>query len=163
VTVVDRDQLVMALAAVFAGLTVLLVVMTLAFKQPLLLFVAIPFGATTYFMWYQASGRMQASFESAGRRRANTDGGFGAGARREARRDRRRRDARERGRRRAAPETTDRPTRAEALATLGLDDDAGDDEVRRAYRDRVKEVHPDRGGDEEAFKRVTRAYDRLSE
>jgi curved DNA-binding protein CbpA len=36
--------------------------------------------------------------------------------------------------------------------------------VRAAYRERVKEVHPDtEGGDEEAFKRVTRAYETLRE
>jgi hypothetical protein len=172
----------MAIAAVFAGLTVLLLVMTLAFRQPLLLFVAIPFGITTYFMWYQASGRLQAAFES-GRRRVGPDGrgagpgpgGFGAGARRQAREDRRRARARAGGgpgsrtgrsaggERGFGVQPDDRPSRAEALRTLGLDGDATDDEVRHAYRERVKEVHPDRGGDEESFKRVTRAYERLTD
>ena len=43
---------------------------------------------------------------------------------------------------------------------------AGADEaaVRSAYRERVKEVHPDRpSGDEDEFKRVNRAYERLTE
>jgi curved DNA-binding protein CbpA len=36
--------------------------------------------------------------------------------------------------------------------------------VRAAYRDRVKEVHPDTdAGDEEAFKSVTAAYERLTD
>jgi len=40
----------------------------------------------------------------------------------------------------------------------------GSDEatVREAYRDRVKETHPDtEDGDEETFKRVAEAYERL--
>jgi curved DNA-binding protein CbpA len=36
--------------------------------------------------------------------------------------------------------------------------------VRRAYRSKVKEVHPDtESGDEESFKRVNRAYERLTD
>jgi curved DNA-binding protein CbpA len=47
---------------------------------------------------------------------------------------------------------------------LGVAPDADEDEIRRAYRERAKEVHPDAaGGDEEAFKRVTEAYERLVE
>jgi curved DNA-binding protein CbpA len=35
--------------------------------------------------------------------------------------------------------------------------------VKQAYREKVKEVHPDTdGGDEEAFKKVNRAYERLT-
>lgn len=46
-----------------------------------------------------------------------------------------------------------------AYATLGLPSDASDAAVRRAYRERVKEVHPDQGGDEAEFRRVREAYD----
>ncbi|SMO72093.1 J domain-containing protein [Halorubrum cibi] len=56
----------------------------------------------------------------------------------------------------------DRPRRndhvADAYAELGLSTDADADAVKRAYRERVKETHPDRGGDEEAFRRVQEAY-----
>lgn len=45
-----------------------------------------------------------------------------------------------------------------AFAALGLDPDASAAEVRAAYRERVKRIHPDRGGDEEAFKRLRAAY-----
>lgn len=56
------------------------------------------------------------------------------------------------------------PTPAEAYRVLGLDADATDEEVRRAYRERVKSVHPDReDGDEAEFKRVTEAYEVLKE
>jgi hypothetical protein len=49
------------------------------------------------------------------------------------------------------------PTR-QAFAELGLRETATADEVKSAYRSRVKQVHPDHGGDEEAFKRVREAY-----
>jgi hypothetical protein len=45
-----------------------------------------------------------------------------------------------------------------ALAELGVATDAGLDEIRSAYRRRVKETHPDHGGDEDEFKRVREAY-----
>ena len=45
-----------------------------------------------------------------------------------------------------------------ALAELGVSTDAGLDEIRAAYRRRVKETHPDHGGDEDEFKRVREAY-----
>ncbi|MFC7137847.1 ferredoxin Fer [Halobaculum litoreum] len=42
---------------------------------------------------------------------------------------------------------------------LGLDADADDTEIERAYRRRVKEAHPDRGGSAEEFRRVREAYE----
>ena len=47
--------------------------------------------------------------------------------------------------------------------TLRVDSDADEDELKRAYRERVKETHPDLGGSEAAFKRVEQAYQQLSE
>ena len=49
------------------------------------------------------------------------------------------------------------PTAA-AFAELGIEAGADSEEVRAAYRRRVKEVHPDQGGDEDEFKRVREAY-----
>ena len=46
---------------------------------------------------------------------------------------------------------------------LGLDDDADDADVERAYRERVKEAHPDQGGTVEEFQLVRRAYRELDE
>lgn len=48
-----------------------------------------------------------------------------------------------------------------AYAVLGVEPDATDDEILSAYRDRVKESHPDRGGSESEFQRVQNAYDEL--
>ncbi|WP_435094062.1 J domain-containing protein [Halorubrum sp. N11] len=47
---------------------------------------------------------------------------------------------------------------AAAFDELDLATDADADEVKRAYRERVKETHPDQGGDEESFRRVRDAY-----
>lgn len=46
----------------------------------------------------------------------------------------------------------------DAFDELGLDRDADIDAVKGAYRERVKETHPDQGGDEESFRRVREAY-----
>jgi len=186
---VDSDGLLVGIAAVFAGTTVLLTVLAFAFQPFLLLFAAI-FAAATYLLWYHASGRLEARVRETAarggeRRRANAAGrgpgdfrGFGPGRRAAGdggrgafggdRTGRRRRRA---GRERADPggrrdPRTDRnePTAEEAYRTLGLDPGADADAIRRAYRERVKAVHPDTdGGDEAAFKRVNRAYERLTE
>lgn len=44
---------------------------------------------------------------------------------------------------------------------LGVSKDAADDEIKRAYRKRARELHPDAGGDEEHFKELTTAYEVL--
>jgi len=49
------------------------------------------------------------------------------------------------------------PTDA-AFAVLGVPTGSSVEEVRAAYRRKVKEVHPDHGGDTEAFRRVREAY-----
>ncbi|WP_331236395.1 J domain-containing protein [Natronorarus salvus] len=50
-----------------------------------------------------------------------------------------------------------------AYAFLGLPTDADAGEVRRAYRERIKHVHPDHGGDRETFDRVREAYEIASD
>ncbi len=45
---------------------------------------------------------------------------------------------------------------------LGLDADADEDAVVRAYRERVKQAHPDHGGSIAEFKRVRRAYEHVT-
>jgi len=51
------------------------------------------------------------------------------------------------------------PTRlGRAFDRLGLPTTASADEVKAAYRRRVKDVHPDHGGDSESFKRLQDAY-----
>jgi hypothetical protein len=180
---VDRSPLVVGLAAVFAGMTVLLVVLAAVFRDPVVAIVAVPFAAATYLFWYHASGRIrQGIHERARRQRAQREaretgggrGGFGAGPRfgggpqsRRARQARTGQQTRTGGRtargQRVDPNAPGGPTRREAYRTLGLEPGADEAAVKRAYREKVKDTHPDRGGDEEAFKQVTRAYERLTD
>jgi DnaJ-domain-containing protein 1 len=161
---VQKDRLVFALTLVFAAMTGLVLLIAVAAVEPALFVVAVPLGAATAFFWYQSSGRLHERVrrtQRAGGRRRESRGGFGAGARREARRDRQR--AHNGGRRRPRGQTSPDLSPAEAYRRLDLETGADESEVRRAYRRKVKEVHPDRGGDEEAFKRVTEAYETLVE
>jgi len=46
-------------------------------------------------------------------------------------------------------------------ATLGINRNASDSEIKDAYRKMAMKHHPDRGGDETSFKNVTEAYEAL--
>merc|ERR1740123_417093 len=47
--------------------------------------------------------------------------------------------------------------------TLEVDKDANDSEIKKAYRKLAVKHHPDKGGDQEKFKEITRAYEVLSD
>ncbi|MDS0299561.1 J domain-containing protein [Halogeometricum sp. S1BR25-6] len=198
----DRDTLVLGLAAVFAGISMLLVVLGFAY-QLFFLLVAVPFVLTTYLMWEHASGRFRERIRQSRTRRGRGRGaenaagrgpsdfrGFGPGRRSAAdgagaeagagaggpngpggasggagRRGRRGRNRNRRRRSRGAEEAaSSRLSPAEAYRTLDLSSSATTAEVKDAYRSKVKEVHPDtESGSREEFKRVNRAYERLSE
>jgi len=58
------------------------------------------------------------------------------------------------------------PSTERALSSwevLGLAPGASLDEVKRAFRRRAQETHPDHGGEAEAFRAVRRAYEKLVE
>lgn len=44
-------------------------------------------------------------------------------------------------------------------SVLGVQENASEEEVHQAYREKVKEVHPDTGGSAEEFKTVRKAYE----
>lgn len=46
---------------------------------------------------------------------------------------------------------------------LGLNKDATKKEIKKAYRELSKKHHPDKGGDEEEFKKISKAYKVLSD
>lgn len=168
----DRDTLGIVLAGVFAGLAVLLAVVALA-KQPFLLLAALPFAAAAYLVWMGATGRTPFG----GTRRVSPEEARRARARRaerepgpESTRSRFGREARATGGSRASTSQQRAQPRSETLArgeaarVLGVDVDAEPAAIRRAYRESVKEVHPDaEDGDQEAFQRVNEAYERLQE
>lgn len=81
-------------------------------------------------------------WEHAWRGRWRTNGGAGAGA----------------GRFRAA---TARPEMEQHFAALGLDSSATLGDVKMAYREKVKQCHPDQGGTVQEFLRVQEAYEYL--
>ena len=187
------DRLTKGIAVVFGVLTAVLTVVGLL-ASPAVLFLALTFGASTYLMYYHLSGRMAASVYERVERRAATDGrgarrggdrgGFGAGPREEwepprdgrarraaervrqerARRQRARRGSQQAGQRRQRAQQPSGPTPAEAYDRLDLEPSADERAVKQAYRERVKETHPDTdGGNEREFKRVKAAYETLTD
>jgi len=52
---------------------------------------------------------------------------------------------------------------AEAFAVLGLKDGCTPEQARAAYRRLALAHHPDKGGSEEVFVRITQAYERITE
>jgi molecular chaperone DnaJ len=52
---------------------------------------------------------------------------------------------------------------ADLYASLGLRPDAAPEDIKRAYRAKAREHHPDAGGDAERFKEVTHAFEVLSD
>ncbi len=173
------------LAATFVGLTALLAVAGVV-VHPVLLFVAIPFGAAAYLLSLHARGRLDERIRSRTvsraaarqrererrtreRTRRNRAAAFGGGSGRQTRGSGRRTGGDPGGSgSRGGPGnpgvgTPDPMGLEAAYRTLGVEPDADEETIKRAYRERAKSLHPDaESGDEEAFKRLTRAYDRLT-
>ena len=169
----NRARFLLGLASVLAGTTVLLAVLGAVYNL-FFLVLAVPFGVGTYLIWADATGRIEPrrrARHSRAERASRSKTAAGRADRRRARASHGRRVAdgvgrgarRKRSReRRGAPTVDDGPAPEEARLVLGVAADADETEIKRAYRERAKEVHPDQaGGDEEAFKRATEAYERL--
>ncbi|MDO8862232.1 DnaJ domain-containing protein [Haliea sp. E1-2-M8] len=61
----------------------------------------------------------------------------------------------------AAPDTGSGLSRAEALAVLGLEDNASDEDIVQAHRKLMQKLHPDRGGNDYLAAKVNQAKDFL--
>jgi hypothetical protein len=176
---VTRSRLVTGLTAAFASMSLVLAVLGVLYN-PVVLVVAVLFGAVTYFFWEHATGKLAARlYRQVERQAARNDGrtaaagnttagrgGFGAGPRDEWAGPYQR-DGRDRTRRTRRPPSRngdDGPSPAQAYRVLDLDPGADERAVKRAYREKVQQVHPDTdGGDEESFKRVNDAYETLTD
>lgn len=151
------SRLLVGLASVFAGIAALMLILASVYRTPVPLAIAVPFAVTGYLMWYQGTGRLEERMRGrvhrrdAHRDRARAQTGRVGGTRQRARAGPRR------------PPERSGPSRREAFRILGLDPGADERRVKRAYREKVKTAHPDRGGDETEFRRVKNAYDRLTE
>lgn len=146
------SRLLVGLASVFVGIAVAMIVTASAYRTPVPLAIALPTGLTGYLLWYQGTGRLALRMRERARH-PNSRTRTRTGPRR----------GRTRANRTRPPRRPTGPTREEAYRTLDLDPGAEEKAIKRAYRKKVKTTHPDRGGDEEAFKEVTNAYERLTD
>lgn len=55
----------------------------------------------------------------------------------------------------------DTPAEAQARSVLGVSANATEGEIRRAYRNKMRDAHPDRGGSHDVAARLTAARDTL--
>ncbi|WEL16462.1 DnaJ-class molecular chaperone [Halorhabdus sp. SVX81] len=175
----QRSRFIIALAAAFGAMTVALAIAGALYNLAILAPAAV-FGAVTYLLWMHGTGRLAARVYRRVERQAAANGGpsgpsSAAGARKREsagreRRDRRTESWRTTDRRRGTSAT--RPDRSdfegmsrrEASRVLGVEAGADQETIKQAYRERVKDVHPDAAdGDTQAFKRVRTAYERLEE
>lgn len=135
----------LALAGIFAvigGLFVLLGVTV----SPVALGVAVPFGIAAAVLWQQAlQTPSRTDHRDATRQHRVREGS--------------RQESAGRGPIPDEPELS----QARARSILGVDSEASQADIKRAYRERVKDAHPDRGGDPDRFREIRQAYDRLSE
>lgn len=170
----DRNGLILGVAAVLSGVTVVMLLAGIV-VNPFFLLVSIPFGSSAYLLWYQASGKLSDdmtqgetnTFGSQGRNTGFDPESFGAGSSTSdnfaSESARRAQQYREKARANQAVDERTTISQSDAYQILDVDPVADEAEIKAAYRQKVKQYHPDTpSGDEEMFKKVSRAYEVLS-
>ena len=171
----DRNGLILGVSAVLFGITVVMLLAGIA-VNPFFLLVSIPFGSSAYLLWYQASGQLSddvrrgestAGFSGGRRTNGFNPGSFGAGSSTSenfaSESARRAQQYRQKARANQAVDQATTITQADAYRILEIEPIADEAEIKAAYRQKAKEYHPDTpSGDEEMFKKVSRAYEVLS-
>lgn len=171
----DRNGLILGVSAVLFGITVVMLLAGII-VNPFFLLVSIPFGSSAYLLWYQASGKLSddirqgestGTFGAGSRNTGFNPGSFGAGSSTSenfaSESARRAQQYREKARANQAVDQATTITQSDAYRILEIEPIADEAEIKAAYRQKVKECHPDTpSGDEEMFKKVSRAYEVLS-
>jgi hypothetical protein len=143
----DYYEAIVAWMVLTFGLMTLALVVVGIVVNPVILALAGIFALTSGLMYYHLSGQMAADVYRRVEQQATAHGQPGAG-----------------GSSNPAEDDELNISEQDAYEALGVPADADQETIKEAYRQQIKEAHPDTdGGSEEEFKRIKDAYELLQE